>query len=126
MHLTSFFLSAEQTIQLGASTKAQAINFAVCLGVGVAIGIVALLYFRRSSVAERFVTDLFATLVLGGGYIGVVQLVFGGKFELYGLVSYALGACVVPCLYLAVKKLRAKKEADNGIDSPPPPRAADE
>lgn len=126
MHLTGFLLSAEQAIQLGANTKSQAINYAICLGVGLCIGIVALLYFRRSHVAERFVTDLFATLVLGGGYIAVVQLVFGGKFELYGLVSYAIGACCVPCLFLAIKKLRAKKEADKDKAFPPPAQEADE
>lgn len=110
MHLTAFFLSAEQAIILGANTRAQLVNFAVCLAVGCAAGIVALLYFRRSSVAERFVTDLFATLVTGGGYIAVVMFVFDGKFELYGLVSYALGVCALPAVFLAVKKLRAKQK----------------
>ncbi|MBQ9275964.1 MAG: hypothetical protein IJ226_00020 [Clostridia bacterium] len=113
-------MSAEQAIQLGASTKTQAINFAICLGVGFVVGTVALLYFRRSSVAERFVTDLFATLALGGGSIAVVQLVFGGKFELYGLVSYALGVCALPAVYIAVKKLREKEKAGKGETTPEP------
>ena len=117
MHLTAFFLSAKQAIALGANTRAQLVNFAVCLAVGCAAGIVALLYFRRSSVAERFVTDLFATLVTGGGYIAVVMFVFGGKFELYGLVSYALGVCVLPAVYIAVKRLRAKKGASKDKSS---------
>ena len=108
MYLTAYFL-AETQIQLGAGTKVQATNFGICLAVGILVGIVVLLYFRKSSKAERFVTDFFATLCLGGGYIAVVQIVFGGKFEPYGLFAYAVGAAVIPCTFFAVTNRRKKK-----------------
>ena len=110
MHLTAYFLASAQQISLGANAKTQAVKCAVCLAIGIAVGIVGLLYFRKSSVAERFLTDLFATLLIGGGYVAVLLLLFGGKFELYGIVSYAIGASTVPCIFKTVKKLRSKKK----------------
>ncbi|MBR4801080.1 MAG: hypothetical protein IK048_05395 [Clostridia bacterium] len=84
-------------------------KFAICLGVGVAFGVFLLLLFRKSGKAERFVTDLFATLAAGMGYIGCLELVFGGKFELYGLIAYCAGACLIPSLFLLCKRRRTKR-----------------
>ena len=109
MHLTEYFVAVTQTISLGANAKSQALKFAICLAAGVVLGVVALLYFRRSSKAETFVTDLFATLVLGGGYIGCLEFVFDGKFEPYGLVAYLVGTSALPFIYRLVKNRKAKK-----------------
>ena len=112
MDFSAVLIGETQTISLGANAKLQAAKFAICLGIGLLLGIVALLYFRKSSHAERFVTDLFATLCLGGGYIACLEIVFGGKFELYGLTSYLLGTVVVPAIYAKVKRIIAKRQAD--------------
>lgn len=94
---------------LAANTKIQAVNFALCLGAGALFGIFALLYFRRSSAAETFVTDLFATLAIGGGYICCLEFVFGGKFEFYGIISYLVGIAIVPILFKTFKRLRKRR-----------------
>lgn len=105
----AFLLSSTLSIHLGANVKTQAIKFAICLALGIVAGVASLLYFRKSSAAERFLTDLFATLVIGGGYIGILEFVFGGKFELYGLASYLAGVTVVPCIFKSAQKLRARR-----------------
>ena len=115
MHLTAYFVAATQELSLAANAKSQAINFAICLAVGFFAGGFALLYFRRSSAAETFLTDLFATLVIGGGYIACLELVFGGKFEMYGLVGYLFGTVIIPCIFKAAKKYSKKKKQDTTI-----------
>ena len=107
--VASFFILSA-TLQLGANAKVQAVRFALSFAVGLAAGIVALLYFRKSSKAERFVTDLFATLCLGSGYIFCLEVLFGGKFELYLFVAYVLGACVIPIVFSAAKRLIEKRK----------------
>ena len=104
-----FCILSATELQLGANAKLQAVKFALSLVVGLAAGVVALLYFRKSGKAERLVTDLFATLCLGGGYILCLELFFGGKFELYGIFAYFVGACVVPFSFKTTKKMLANR-----------------
>ncbi|MBQ3755262.1 MAG: hypothetical protein II867_03795 [Clostridia bacterium] len=110
-------MSATQ-LNLAANAKSQAINFAICLAVGIVAGVATLLYFRRSSTAEMFLTDLFATLVLGGGYIACLELVFGGKFELYGLAGYLFGTAIIPAAYkLAIRAIAKKQKEKKNTDT---------
>jgi|GEM_PF-5277163 len=94
---------------VGANWKIQAVKFALAFAVGVALGLPALLYFRHSNKAERFVTDLFATMCIGGGYALVLEVLFGGSFEVYGIVAYLFGVSVLPCAFKLFKSLRSKK-----------------
>ncbi|MBO4554265.1 MAG: hypothetical protein J5713_00650 [Clostridia bacterium] len=104
-----FFILSATELQLGANAKLQAVKFALSLAVGLVAGVVALLYFRKSGKAERFVTDLFATLCLGGGYILCLELFFGGKFELYGIFAYFVGASAIPFSFKWAKRLLANR-----------------
>ena len=111
MPTLAIILSDANTISFGANAKLQAIKFGLSFLIGIGFGIFGLLYFRRSGKAERFITDLFATLALGGGYIACLEIIFSGQFELYGLISYLLGACFVPAVFKSVKNIAHKKRA---------------
>ena len=110
MHLTTYILASAQAFEIAANVKNQAEKFGICLSIGLAFGVFALLYFRRSSWAETFVTDLFATLAVGAGFVICHQLVFVGKFELYALLAYSVGVAVIPILFRVAKKLIAKRK----------------
>lgn len=99
-------------VLLGADAKAQAIAFALCMLCGVAGGAFCLLYFRRGSFFERALTDFFATIMAGGGFVLCMEFVLNGKFELFGAVAYALGALVLPSIFLLARKLLAKQKLD--------------
>ena len=111
MRFSPLFFCATNALSLGANAGLQAAKFALCLAVGTAVGIIALLYFRKSGKAERFLTDLFATLVLGGGYIFCLHFFFEGKFELYGLVSYLVGTTIIPAIFKALQRILSKRRA---------------
>lgn len=106
-----------QTFYLGANAKVQIVRFALCLAVGLGAGIIALLYLRKARPAERALTDLFATCVIGALFAVCLEFFLDGKFELYGLLAYALGVIPIP---LTVKKLaalrRKKRSAENAQD----------
>lgn len=111
MPFSPLILGATKALSLGANAGLQAAKFALCLAVGTAVGLVALLYFRKSEKAERFVTDLFATLVLGGGYIFCIHFFFEGKFEFYGLAAYVLGTAIIPAIFKGVQRILSKRRA---------------
>ena len=110
MCLTAYLLSATPTFDIAANVKIQAEKFAICFAIGIAFGAIALLYFRRSSRSETFVTDLFATLAVGAGFIICYLFILASKFELYALVAYLLGAAVVPAIFKASKAIIAKRK----------------
>lgn len=94
-----------QTLYLGANAKEQAISFALCLAVGLAAGIIALLYLRKARPVERALTDFFATLCIGALFLICIEFFMGGKIEPYGCMAFAMGIFPVPAIY---RKLRAK------------------
>lgn len=96
-------------LSVGANAAEQAIKFALCLAAGVVAGTAALLYLRKASFAERFLTDLFATLCLGGGFVVCVEFILGGKPELFGAIAYSLGAALLPTVVAKVKKVLRKR-----------------
>lgn len=109
-------LSASQTIYLGANAKAQAICFALCFLVGLASGIIALLYFRKANPLERALTDFVATVLIGGAFLVCVEFFLDGKAELYGAIAFALGATVIPVVYRKIKRFaefRRKKRKNS-------------
>lgn len=110
--------SSQPTINLGANAKSQAICFGFCLLAGLVSGIFALLYFRKSSVAERILTDAFATILIAGVFLLCVEFVLDGKIELYGAISYALGVCFIPFIYKRVKSRgsRSKKRTKSNTE----------
>lgn len=103
--------ASQMQLYLGANAKLQAIRFALCLLVGLASGIFALLYFRKSSTAERALTDCFATLAIGGIFVVCVEFFLDGKFEIYGAVAYILGCAIIPCVYKLIKRLKILRKS---------------
>lgn len=101
-------------ISLGARAEAQAAAFGLCFAAGIAAGIFALLYFRRSNFAERVLSDLFATLALAAGAVLCAEFFLDGKPELYGIAAYLAGASVLPIAYKAIKKRRSAKCGKRG------------
>jgi len=112
--MTTYIIS--QTFYLGANAKVQAVRFALCLALGLAAGIIALLYLRKAAPAERALTDFFATVCIGGLFIVCVEFFLDGKPELYGFVAYGLGTAAVPLtakkIISAIKKKKASKSQD--------------
>ena len=94
------------TFYLGANAKVQAIRFALCLALGLASGIIALLYLRKARPVERALTDFFATVCIGGLFIVCMEFFLDGKFELYGLAAFVLGIVPIP---LITRKLLMRK-----------------
>ncbi|MCM1306319.1 MAG: hypothetical protein NC037_04925 [Bacteroides sp.] len=105
-----------QTFYLGANAKVQAIRFALCLALGIASGIVALLYLRKARPVERALTDFFATVCIGALFIVCVEFFLDGKFELYGLAAYALGVIPIP---LIARKLISKRRKPSSEQKTP-------
>lgn len=93
-----------ETLHLGANAEVQAVRFALCLVAGLAAGVVALLYLRKTRPVERALTDLFATVCIGALFLLCVEFVLDGKFELYGIVAYLLGTAALPA---AVRKIHS-------------------
>lgn len=100
---------------LGANAKVQAVRFALCLALGLAAGIIALLYLRKARPVERALTDFFATVCIGGLFIVCLDFFLDGKFELYGLTAFALG--IIPIPLIARKLLVRRVSADGKSDS---------
>lgn len=101
-------LSSQPSINLGANAKVQAICFSLCLLAGFISGIFALLYFRKSSVAERILTDAVATILIAGVFLLCVEFILDGKIEIYGAIAYTFGVCVIPFIY---KKAKARAKS---------------
>lgn len=95
-----------QAFYLGANAGVQAIRFALCLAVGLAAGIVALLYLRQARPVERALTDFFATVCIGAMFILCLEFFLDGKFELYGLAAFVIGILPIP---LIARKLLSKR-----------------
>ncbi|MDE5601934.1 MAG: hypothetical protein K2J16_05495 [Clostridia bacterium] len=93
-----------QTFNLGANAGTQAVRFALCLAVGLAAGVIALLYLRKANPVERALTDLFATVCIGALFVLCVEFILNGKIELYGIVAYLLGTAAIP---IAIRKMRS-------------------
>ncbi len=96
-------LLSSPSINLGANAKSQAIGFSLCLLAGFISGIFALMYFRKSGVAERILTDAFATVCIFGAFLVCVEFVLDGKIELYGAIAYVLGVTIIPFVYKKLK-----------------------
>ena len=96
-------------LRLGANAAEQAACFGLCLAVGLAAGVFALLYLRKAKPVERDLTDFFATVCLALGYVACMQFFLSGKPEPYGLLAYALGASVLPTAVFKLRKLWAKR-----------------
>lgn len=105
-----------QTFYLGANAKVQLVRFALCLALGLVAGVFALLYLRRARPAERALADFFATVCIGGLFAVCVEFFLDGKFELYGLLAFILGALPFP---LTAKFLRKKTTARKNKDGRP-------
>lgn len=106
-----------QTFYLGANARVQAVRFALCLAVGLAAGVIALLYLRKARPLERALTDLFVTVCIGALFILCVEFFLDGRIELYGIVAYLSGVAALPA---AVRKihsvLRKKRKRKNRED----------
>ena len=94
-----------QTFYLGANAKVQLVRFALCLALGLAAGVIALLYLRKARPFERVITDLFATLFIGGLFIICIEFFLDGKIELYGAIAYLAGTAGVPFLFRKISRL---------------------
>ena len=104
------------TFYLGANAKVQAIRFALCLALGLASGIIALLYLRKARPVERALTDFFATVCIGGLFIVCMEFFLDGKFELYGLAAFVLGIVPIP---LITRKLLMRKHPSHPSQASP-------
>lgn len=99
-----------QTFYLGANAKVQLVRFALCLALGLAAGVIALLYLRKARPAERALTDFFATVCIGALFAVCLEFVLDGKFELYGLAAFVLGVIPIPAVTRRVLSKRTKAE----------------
>ncbi len=96
---------------LGANASAQAIGFALCFAIGLAGGVVALLYLRKARPLERALTDLVATVVIGALFVISIEFVLNGKFELYGAAAFVLGTLIFPLIAKkTIDKIARKKK----------------
>ena len=101
------------TLYLGANAKTQAIRFGLCLALGLAAGIIALLYLRKARPVERALTDMFATLCIGGLFIVCLEFFLDGKPELYGFAAYAMGCASIPLIAKRIISAKSKKKSDD-------------
>lgn len=107
--LSSSLLSV--SFHLGANASAQAISFALCFAIGLAGGVVALLYLRKARPLERALTDLVATVVIGALFVISIEFVLNGKFELYGAAAFVLGTLIFPLIAKkTIDKIARKKK----------------
>ena len=113
MPCTLNFSNALSAVTLGARAAQQAAAFGLCFALGLAAGIFALLYLRKSSPLERVLCDLFATLALAVGALLCTEFFLGGKPELYGIFAYLVGASVLSISARFIKRRIASKRAND-------------
>ena len=105
------------TLYLGANATVQLVRFALCLALGLAAGVIALLYLRKAQPFERAMTDLFATLCIGGLFIICIEFFLDGKIELYGAIAFAAGTASIPTAFktisAVIRKRRKNKSGEN-------------
>lgn len=106
-----------ETFYLGANALDQLTRFALCLALGLAAGVVALLYLRRARPAERALTDFFATVCIGALFALCVEFFLDGKFELYGLVAFFLGILPIPLIARRLQNKKSDRSASRKNDS---------
>lgn len=106
--MTSVLIIA--AIEIAANAAAQAVRFGLSFSIGLAAGVVALLYLRPARPVERALSDLFATLLIVAILIINIEYVLGGVAEPYGIVAYILGVCVPPLAARQIKKLLKRKK----------------
>ena len=95
-----------QTFYLGANARVQLVRFALCLALGLAAGVIALLYLRKARPAERALTDFFATVCIGALFAVCLEFFLDGKFELYGFAAFVAGVLLIP---LTTRKIMSKR-----------------
>ena len=105
-----------QTFYLGANAKVQLVRFALCLALGLAAGVIALLYLRKARPFERALTDLFATLCIGGLFIVCIEFFLDGKIELYGAIAYLAGTACVPFVFRKITRIIQKRRKNKDGD----------
>lgn len=106
-----------QTFYLGANARVQLVRFALCLALGLAAGVIALLYLRKARPAERALTDFFATVCIGALFAVCLEFFLDGKFELYGLAAFVAGALPIPLTTRKIMTRRTKfKDAQRKTD----------
>lgn len=103
---------AALTLYLGANAKEQAVRFALCLAVGLAAGVIALLYLRKARPFERALTDFFATVCIGALFIVCLEFFLDGKPELYGICAYAISTLAVPFCARKLISLKKRRSED--------------
>ncbi len=103
------FALSQSEISLGANAPLQALSFLLCFSVGIAFSLVTLLYKIKANPIERALVDLFATLVIGGGFVVCCEFFLNGKLELYGLLAYTLGIVTIPTVFRLFKRCRQTK-----------------
>lgn len=95
----------------------QLVRFALCLALGLAAGVIALLYLRKARPFERALTDLFATLCIGALFICCIEFFLDGKFELYGAAAYIAATASVPLSYRKITALIKKRRENRDRES---------
>ncbi len=98
------------SLYLGANAKTQAICFALCFACGLAGGVFALLYTKKSRFFEKMLVDFFTTVVIGAGLICCVEFFMQGSPAPYGVAGYALGVFLPPFVLFRVRKHRKNDE----------------
>lgn len=73
-----------------------------------------MLYFRKANFFERILTDFFATVCMGGAFIGAVEVAMQGQIRFYGIIGYLSGVAIV--LFFC-KLLHRQKINKNGRKS---------
>lgn len=96
-------------MSIASNALSQLICFALCLAFGIGGGIFGLLYLRKGSFLEQILTDFFATICIGGAFIGALEVAMKGQMHFYGIVGFILGVGII----LFFGKLLANRHKKN-------------
>ncbi len=90
---------------LGVSWGGQFVSAIISFAFGIAGGIPAMLFKRKSSFLEQILTDFFACIVLLALYILSVEVGSKGQLTAYTIVAFLCGICAYLCLFRRIKAL---------------------
>lgn len=82
-------------MSIASNALSQLICFALCLAFGIGGGVFGLLYLRKGSFFEQVLTDFFATVCIGGAFIGALEVAMHGAVRFYGVVGYCVGVRII-------------------------------
>lgn len=90
---------------LGVSWGGQFVSAIISFAFGIAGGVPAMLFFRKSSFLEQILTDFFACVVLLALYVLSVEVGSKGQLSVYSGVAFLCGIAVLTAIFKKIKGL---------------------